>query len=62
MTSSRSSTMPKLKQETFPVYNLCWQPLKGYLEARFPGYVFEERKVCSLQSHLLALAHDSVGE
>jgi len=44
-TSSSVSLTPKLKQETFPVYNLRWEALKAWLEQRFPGYSFDERRV-----------------
>ena len=34
-----------LQQETFPTYNLRWEKLKAYLEARFPAHKFQERRV-----------------
>lgn len=58
MASSRSSTMPILKQEFFPVYDLDWVHLKGFLERRFPGYTFEERIVRSTDLKLWHLLTD----
>lgn len=43
--SSPASLTSKLKQETFPVYNLRWEALKEWLENKFPGYSFHERRV-----------------
>jgi len=42
-----SSSGPKLKQDTYPTYNLRWEALQAFLQDRFPAYDFEERVVCS---------------
>ncbi|KAI4288906.1 MAG: hypothetical protein L6R35_001829 [Caloplaca aegaea] len=36
---------PALKQAVYPVYELKWEKLKAFLEKRFPGYTFQERRV-----------------
>ena len=36
---------PNLKQGMYKVYNLQWEKLQRFLEAKFPGYVFKERRV-----------------
>ncbi|KAL8652195.1 MAG: hypothetical protein Q9210_002830 [Variospora velana] len=36
---------PALKQAVYPVYLLKWEKLKAFLEERFPGYTFQERRV-----------------
>ncbi|KAI4152073.1 MAG: hypothetical protein LQ341_000776 [Variospora aurantia] len=35
---------PALKQAVYPVYLLKWEKLKAFLEKRFPGYTFQERR------------------
>ncbi|KAI4114179.1 MAG: hypothetical protein LQ345_004999 [Seirophora villosa] len=36
---------PALKQAVYPIYLLQWENLKAFLEKRFPGYTFQERRV-----------------
>ena len=43
--SSSPPQEPALVQQTYPVYRLEWETLKVYLEKKFPGYVFHERRV-----------------
>ncbi|KAL8855596.1 MAG: hypothetical protein Q9178_007788 [Gyalolechia marmorata] len=40
----QSPPKPALKQATYPVYMLKWEKLKAFLEKRFPGYTFQERR------------------
>ena len=34
-------------EQMYPVYHLKWEKLKAFLEKRFPGHEFPERKVYS---------------